>query len=437
LRPISPLAAFLHFFLLLIIVLTILLSASSLATASDTAITRMSQLPPEAQSSLISALATLTEANGQANDMMGISVAVEGNTVVVGTPQQGAYADLPGAVYVFTKPASGWANMTQTATLTASDENSNGHGNQLGSGVAISGDTIVASAPWSGNPLFGAVYVYTKPAGGWRDATENARLTSTDLDSIHGGFAYLAVNGNTIVSTIVRRIGGAAYVWVKPAGGWQSATQTAKLSPSTTAADWFGYYIGISADTVVVGCPYQIPGEAYVFVKPGTGWHDMTETAQLRASDERGIDEFGQSVAINGSQILVGSPFAVVNSLQTGAAYVFLRPKTGWKTTTAFAAKLTASDGDTQDGFGMSVAINRSTAVVGATAHPSGGPGAIYVFSRPASGWATTSESASATASSGADFGYSVAASGSTIVTGEPFALVGGVLQGSAFVFGQ
>lgn len=420
-----------------IIILTVLLSTALFANASGAPTMRLSQLPPEAQTALITALATLTDTNGQASDLMGTSVAIDGDTVVVGAPQLGFLADLPGAVYVFNKPASGWANMTQTATLTASDQNSNGHGNSLGAGVAISGDTIVATAPDAGTPLLGAVYVYVKPASGWHDATENARLTSTTLSSIEDGFGYIAMSGDTIVSTIVRRNFGAAYVWVKPSGGWRSATETAILTPSTVNAIFFGYGVGISNNTVVVGDFGQVPGVAYVFVKPATGWQSMTETAQLRASDETKIDEFGKDVAISGYQILVGAPFAVVNNVQTGAAYVFLRPKTGWRTTTKFAAKLTASDGNTQDAFGMSVAMNGGTAVVAAPAHPSGGPGSIYVFDRPSTGWATTSESASATASSGADFGGSVASSASTIVTGEPFAVVNGVIQGSAFVFAQ
>jgi hypothetical protein len=420
---------------LLITVLTLVIF-TTLAAASDASISRFSQLPPEAQ---VSILASLTASNGQASDWMGNSVAIEGDTVVVGAPQQGVYADLPGAVYVFVKPASGWANMTQTATLTASDQNSNGHGNLLGNQVAISKGTIIAGAPWSGKPLLGAVYVYVRPAGGWRDATETGKLTSTDLltdKSTFGG--YVAIDGDTIVATQADWRHGAAYVFVKPARGWVTTTQTAKLTPSPVSASWFGISIGISNNAVVVGCPLQQRGTAYVFVKPTTGWQDATETAQLRPHDETTLDEFGQAVAISGDEILGGAPFAVVNGAQSGAAYVFLKPAAGWKTTQHFSAKLTPSDGTSHDAFGMSVAINGGTAVVGAPAHPNEGTGAVYVFSRPATGWTSTSQPAAVLGTGIIDFGLSVAVSGSTIVSGEPTAKIGNNnAQGTAFVLGQ
>src|SRR5258708_30515164 len=125
-------------------------------------------------------LAELTPSTRVTNDWFGISIAVSGNTVVVGDFD--ANIETYGAVYVYVKPASGWANMTQVAKLTSSD---NGEG--FGTSVAISGNTIVVGAANTSNfnkagsvaPTAGpgAAYVFVKPVSGWIDATDTAKLT--------------------------------------------------------------------------------------------------------------------------------------------------------------------------------------------------------------------------------------------------------------------
>jgi len=112
-------------------------------------------------------LAKLTASDAQADSQFGWSVAMSDDTIVVG--QQGA-PTYRGALYVFTKPASGWANATETAKLTGSDPNDY----ETGFSVAISGDTIVSGMPVALSPR-GLVNVYVKPAGGWRDSTEIGR----------------------------------------------------------------------------------------------------------------------------------------------------------------------------------------------------------------------------------------------------------------------
>ena len=127
----------------------------------------------------IAQLAELTASDGQPEDGLGFSVAVSGNTVVVGAPEVNIGSNIAaGAAYVFVKPSSGWANETQVAKLTASDGVTSG---DLGFSVAIQGDTIVAGAPDNclpPNP--GKVYVFVEPSSGWTDMTQTAELTSTD-----------------------------------------------------------------------------------------------------------------------------------------------------------------------------------------------------------------------------------------------------------------
>src|SRR5205823_6587803 len=113
--------------------------------------------------------AELSSNDGAAGDLLGASVAISGTTIVAGAFEKTVGKNVgQGAVYVFEKPASGWANATQTAELTASD----GAANDILGSAAISGDTIVAGAPdhkVGNNAGQGAVYVFVKPASGWRD----------------------------------------------------------------------------------------------------------------------------------------------------------------------------------------------------------------------------------------------------------------------------
>lgn len=151
----------------------------------------LADLPAEAQASIKAALArdsatpnltindyTLTASDGLNSSEFGTTVAIDGNTVVVGAPQVASQGN--GAVYVFVKPPGGWENMTQLAKLTASDGQMF---DGLGCSVGISGNAVVAgacNATVDGNLDEGAAYVFVEPPAGWTNMTETAKLTASD-----------------------------------------------------------------------------------------------------------------------------------------------------------------------------------------------------------------------------------------------------------------
>ncbi len=390
-------------------------------------------------------LADLTASDGQlsTDPDLGSSLAISGNTVVVGAPgaQVNGHTN-QGAIYVFIKPASGWTNMTQVAKLTASD---GGVLSALGGSVAISGDTIVAGAPSStiGQDIYqGAVYVFVRPMGGWTNMTQTAKLTSSDGRARDGFGQSVSISGDTIAVGAPQQPykSGKAYVFVKPSGGWTNMTQTAELTPSDPSADsLFGGSVQLDSSTLVVGAAYR--SLAYVFVKPSTGWADMHQNAELTPSDGAAFDLFGLSVAIHGTTIVVGSP----SSTSSGAAYLFAEPPGGWVDMTQ-TAEITNSEGSADDYFGSSVSTNGTDIVVGADNETIGSnfqQGAAYLFVKPGTGWKNTSTfNAKWTAADGAGgyaFGFSVAASGTTAVIGGPFTNLGTdtTKPGAAYVFGQ
>ncbi len=423
--------------------------------------------------------AQLTNSLGLAGDQLGRSIAMDttGDTVVVGAPFATIGSNArQGAAYVFVEPASGWAT---TSTFTAELTNSSGAaGDNFGWSVAISGNTIVVGAPFAtigSNARQGAVYVFVEPASGWVTPTTvptwNAQLTTAGAAGEQLG-SSVGISGNTVVTgadqaTIGSNAGqGAAYVFVEPtSGGWITTSAfSAELTASDGAAgDAFGYSVGIneSGNTVVAGAldatigSNTIQGAVYVFVEPtSTGWvTTSTFNAKLTASGGAAGNQLGWSVGINesGDTVVAGAPNVQIGShVGQGAAYVFVELAGGWVTPTTnptYAAELTASSGATSTALGYSVAISGNTVLAGATGVTIGfnlAAGAGYVFLEPtaAGGWASAhseNESAELTASGGGSQNFlclSVAINGNTVVAGAPGFTVGSNTdQGAAYVF--
>jgi trimeric autotransporter adhesin len=379
--------------------------------------------------------AELTASDGASGDSFGASVAISGSTVVIGAPNAKVGSNFnQGAAYVFVKPTTGWANMTQTAKLTSS----NGSGNDnFGTSVAISGSTIVVGAPkaFIGFVEAGTAYVFVKPMTGWTNATETARLTPFDGAPEAFGQA-VAISGSTVMvgapsATINgNTFQGAVYVFNKPGTGWKNLSGQTKLTASDGKSNsQLGKSVAFSGTTVVAGAPFATvnsntsQGETYVFLKPATGgWKSGTEAAQLTASDGQGGDEFGKSVAlITGTSptVVVGAP-CEADCSKTGYAYVYVKPTSGWTTTNNFTAKLTSSNSLPSDNFGMSVAIVGKTIAVGADRECCTNlAGSVYIYTKPTTGWATTSTPAQELhpndSASSDKFGVSVALAGSLV----------------------
>ena len=216
--------------------------------------------------------------------------------------------------------------------------------------------------------------------------------------------------------------------------------QQAELTASDGAAgDYLGLSVAVSGTTAVVGAPLRTvgpnyeQGAAYVFVQSGNTW---MQQAELTASDGAAYELFGLSVAVNGSTAVVGARYHTVgsNSLQ-GSAYVFVQSGNTWTQ----QAELIASDGAAYDNFGNSVTVSGSTIMAGAPGHTvdsNSGQGAVYVFVQSDSTWSQQVELTSSDGAAGDYFGYSVALNGNTAVVGASGHEVGLNLgQGAAYIF--
>ena len=306
-------------------------------------------------------VARLTASNGGIGDQFGDRVSISGDTIVVSAH---THIDVHGSAYVFVKPGSGWEDMTETAELTASDSTSS---DLFGSSVAISGDTVAVGAS-SKNNFHGAVYIYTKPAGGWASTSAyNALLTAADGAQYDYFGSSIAISSNLVVISANGR--QEVYLFGKPVGGWASTSiPSAVLGASDKVvgnSDNFGCSVAMDGNTIVVGASgvsIGHKGAVYVFVKPDSGWTNIaltTETAKLSSADAAEWEQLGASVSISGNTVAAGAP-GTSTTLQ-GAVYVFVKPETTWATTSSFTDKITISDAAASDQFGFSTAITGKT----------------------------------------------------------------------------
>jgi hypothetical protein len=416
-----------------------------LAAQGEPGATDLSTVAQDAKSSIHAAVgdlpslqvAKLIESTETVNDQLAFSAAISGNTVVAGAPSfdNSFGGNGPGAAYVFVKPPSGWRNMTETASLSYRTGETVAN---FGSSVSIDGNTVVVGASDYNTGAPGAVYVFVKPASGWANMTETAKLTASDGIANDYLGSSVSINGNTVVASG----GSGVYVFVKPTSGWADMTETAKLTASNGGFN----SVAISGNTVVAGAAVETiglnpqQGAAYVFVKPASGWTNMSPTAKLIAGDGAANDSLGYSVAISGNTVVAGAYDATTSGTNQfqGAAYVFVEPASGWADMIE-TAKLTASDGAFGAMLGWSVDISGNTVMAGAPQAGSQGQGAAYVFAKPPTGWANMNQNQELISLDGAhiDFlGSSVSVDGTTAVAGAPFATIGSnQLEGAAYVF--
>ncbi len=217
---------------------------------------------------------------------------------------------------------------TEQAKLTASDGSAS---ERFGISVAVSGDTAVVGAPWWGSAIpteQGAAYVFTRAGGTW---TEQAKLIASDGSAGDEFGFWVGVDGNTAlvgapfddVSTADQ---GSAYVFARTAGTW---TEQAHLIASDGAQqDLFGRSVAVSGDTAVVGAQWDDEGlstnqgSAHVFTRTAGSW---TAHPKLAPSDGAIAALFGVSVAVSGDTAVIGAGFETVGvNVNQGAAYVFV-----------------------------------------------------------------------------------------------------------------
>ncbi|HTE05909.1 MAG TPA: FG-GAP repeat protein, partial [Planctomycetota bacterium] len=227
---------------------------------------------------------------------------------------------------------------------------------------------------------------------------------------------------------------GEVYVWRFNGTAFELEQQL--FASDGAAGDKFGTSVDIDADRIVVGAPGEDShndtdnGAMYVFRRVGGTW---LERQKIRASDGESLDAFGTSVAVDGSLVIAGAPDADGPLLPgRGAAYVYQFGGAVF----AEEVKLVPSNGLAGDAFGTTVDIDGGVAVVGAPRDDVGllvDSGSVWLYRKGSDSWSGEAVWAPADISASAQYGAALAMDSGLVLVGAPSDAVGtSAVQGSA-----
>lgn len=401
--------------------------------------------------------ATIVALDGNAMDFFGNSVAVSGDTALVGAPGVDEKGAESGAAYVYTRLAGAWQFRTK---LTASDGEA---GDGFGVRVALDGGVAVIGAHFDDDngTDSGAAYLFTGSGSSW---VERAKLKPSDGEAGDGFGNMVAISGGTVLVGAYLDDdngvdGGSAYVFVGSGSTW---TQQGKLTASDgDAGDLFGASVSIDGDNALIGALHDDPdglqdaGSAYVFRRAGGAW---TQSQKLVPSDPESGAIFGGGVSISGDYAVISAVLKVDSyPWKTGAAYVFER--TGSHGDLYLSdylgdlgevveprrpgvwvqhGKLLPQGGlDSYDAFGGGVTLSGDTALVGAAGDDDRAldAGAVYVFVRIGSDWVQRDKLFSTDPDTNADWGWVTALSGDTAWVGDGGTRTASAYPGAAYAY--
>jgi trimeric autotransporter adhesin len=365
--------------------------------------------------------AYIKASNTQAGDFFGGTVALSGDTLVVGALGEDSAAiginqnqadntsQDSGAVYIFQRIGTNWA---QQAYVKPSDTETR---QGFGGAIAFSGGTLAVGAIGDsssatgvgGDPTnqgasrSGAVYVFQRNGTSWIQQAY-IKASNTGQDDLFGD--AVALSGDTLAvgatseSSSATGINGdqfnndaptsgAVYVFTRTGETWSQQAYIKAANTGPARGFGFGAELAVTGDTLVVGAgdnsaatgvngnPMesgpQGSGAVYIFQRSASVW---TQQAYIKASNPGIRDRFGGSVALHGDILAVGAPQESSNAtgiggdqtnddmLDAGAVYVFRRTGTTW----AQQAYVKASNPGRRDTFGFSVAVSETMLVVSA-----------------------------------------------------------------------
>lgn len=425
------------------------------------------------------------------NDRFGLAMAISGDTLVVGAQLEDSNGvgvngdqdndDAPdsGAVYVFRRQGSTWA---QEAYIKASNTDPN---DQFGTSVAIAGDVLVVGAPGEdgadagiggnensdGLDAAGAVYVFRRTGSTW---AQEAYVKASNPGAADLFGFYVAVDGDTLAVGAPREDGngedgqgdnsvadsGAVYVFRHNGSEWAQEAYLKASNPDPN--DQFGFRLDLDGSTLAIASINEASasdapadnsapgaGAVYVFRRDGAEWE---QEDYLKAEEPGGPttvgeqteptgDQFGIRVAVDGDTIVVGAHFEDSNAreidgdatsnaaLNAGAAYVFRRGNGGnWSQ----EAYLKPSNVDAGDLFGQNFALVGDLLVVASNGEDSnatgvGGnkdsndaesAGAVFLFRRNGTTWREEAYIKASNTQQGDNFGFNVAMTSDTLAVG-------------------
>jgi FG-GAP repeat len=325
------------------------------------------------------------------SDMFGISVALSGDTVLIGAGGADGGGVDEGAAYVFSRDQGGADNWGQVKKIAAADA---ADGDGFGFAVAIDGDTAIVGADGAdgSGTNQGTAYIFYRDQGGADNWGQVARLVSQDpADNNQFGFA-VDVAGDLAVVGSPGEAGagvecGVAYIFSRDMSGVDAWGMVKAFSPDDTADQtWLGTAVATDGALALIGSAWDDgtgTDRGAVFVLGTDGTETWREIKKLVASDAANNALFGYALDVDGDYIAVGAGWAAGGGTERGQAYLFARNE-GGTNNWGEVQRLRASDGSNEDWFGTAIAIDGLYLLVGATGEDGAGAdrGAAYLFKK-------------------------------------------------------
>ena len=215
--------------------------------------------------------AVLTPSDPGSGDGFGQQVAISGDTVVVGASYNDDEGANTGSAYVFTRNGTNWTQQQKLApsVRAASD--------YFGLSVAVDGDSLVVGSPHqnssSANTYPGAAFVFVRNGEVW---TEQQRLVANDAAAGDAFGGNVAIDGDRIAVGALyddrgaNKYSGSVYIFDRNGATW---SQQGYLTPNDSPyGESFGQSLGLKGDLVAASGPYY--EQAYVFVRGPTAWSE-------------------------------------------------------------------------------------------------------------------------------------------------------------------
>ncbi|MCX6876480.1 MAG: choice-of-anchor D domain-containing protein [Verrucomicrobia bacterium] len=382
-------------------------------------------------------VATLNNPSPAAGDSFGLAVAISDMQVVVGANLDDAGATDAGSAYVYN-----FSSGTPTVPVATLNNSGPVAGDNFGNSVAVSGRWMVVGAyrDDTGGTDSGSAYVYDLSS---TTPTVPVLTLPNPAHAPGDQFGYsVAISGTRVVvgawlDDTVANDAGSAYVY-DLASGTPTVPVATLNKPGPAAGDYFGYSVAISGTKVVVAAVWDDTGatntgSAYIY-----DLESVTPTipvVTLHNPHPGPTEDFGTSVAISGTRVVVSARLDDTGAADAGSVYVY---DLGSGTPTVPIATLNNPRAAMSDYFGVSVAIFGTRVVVGANGDDTGASnaGSAYVYdmtgSTPTVPVVTLNNPSP---SDGDGFGHSVAISGTRVVVGAPWDDTGASDSGCAYVY--
>ena len=376
----------------------------------------------------------LPSAGGGKDHNFGTSVSVDGNRMVIGAPNYSLNTIVHGAVYVFDFDGSKWE---ESEILIPLDGNNN---DQFGISVSLSGTRLLIGAIGDddGGNGAGVVFAYDFDGVSWQFMQ---KLIADDAAPAFEFGISISLSGNRVLigsdkaHDNFNNTTGAAYVFEFNNNSWSQSKKI--VAGDADVGDSFGSSVSLSGNRALIGASLDDDnvansGSAYVYDFDGNNWN---QTQKLTVSNGNSFDLFGLSVSLSGNRVLIGAEGDDDNVSDSGAAYVFDFDGSSWNLT----KKIKVFDGGVGDGFGTSVSLLGDRALIGSSLDDDNGinAGAAYIFDLIGNSWSQTQKLTASDTGARDSFGNSVSLSDNRVLIGARKDDSNGDNSGSVYAFDE